>query len=404
MPAKRSLLILLAVTALLSIAVALRVPMSYPMPRYLADAVEWSTLGRIPDTFTPLAYPLFAGMAYRIAGIHGLLALQVLLQIAIAAVSYGILRELRLPPKFSAYGALPVALYPELLLSVAKAWDLALSTFLLLLFVLLCLRIARGAPLLSMKLTAATGLVFAAAIFCRPNLILLLPVVLVLLLHPRARLSRAEFGGHLIVFLAITAVGFALFGVASHGFAFFPRNGPYNLYAGHNSQTMPALLHDLNAENSIAYEFEEAHPGVPTPDLYSQALGSSYTRQSIHFAHHHPGLEIKLFFVKLFTLFRPDTKTHSLLSAFGVMKSLLALPALLFLATLLLPGRPSLLFEDKLLFAVELLYILPFLITNSDPRFRVSLDALLLLHAVSLLYWRRAARLAFASSLMAQNV
>jgi hypothetical protein len=404
MPAKRSLLILLAVTALLSITVALWVPMSYPMPRYLADTVEWVTRGHIPDTFTPLAYPLFAGIAYRIAGIHGLLALQVLLQIAIAAVSYGILRELRLPPKFSAYGALPVALYPELLFSVAKAWDLALGTFLLLLFVLLCLRIARSSPPLGMRVTAATGLVFAAAIFCRPNLILLLPVVLVLLLPPRVNLTRSEFGGHLVVFLATTAVGFSLLGVASHGFIFFPRNGPYNLYAGHNSQTMHALQHDLNAENSIAYEFEEAHPGVPTPDLYSQALGSSYTWKSIHFAHHHPGLEIKLLFVKLFTLFRPDTKTHSLRSAFGVMKSLLALPALLFLAALLLPGRPPLSLEDKLLFAVELLYILPFLLTNSDPRFRVSLDALLLLHLVSLLYWRHAARLAFASSLMAQNV
>ena len=403
MPAKRSLLILLAVTALLNIAVALRVPMTYPMPGYLSDTVEWSTSGRIADTFTPLGYPLFAGLAYHLAGIHGVLAVQMLLQIAIAAVSYGILRELRLPPKFSAYGALPVALYPELLLSVAKVWDLALSTFLLLLFVLLCLRIARGASLLSMKLTAATGLVFAAAIFCRPNLILLLPVVLVLLLHPRARLSRAEFGGHLVVFLAITAVGFSLFGVASHGFAFFPRNGPYNLYAGHNSQTMPALLHDLNAENSIAYEFEQTYPGVPLPNLYSP-LGSYYTRRSIHFAHHHPGLEIKLLFVKLFTLFRPDTKAHSLLSAFGVMKSLLALPAPLFLATLLLPGRPSLTFEDKLLFAVELLYILPFLLTNSDPRFRVALDALLLLHLVSLLYRRRIPRLAPTPVSMAQNV
>ena len=135
MPAKRSLLILLAVTALLSIAVALRVPMSYPMPGYLSDAVEWANFGRIADTFTPLAYPLFAGMAYHFGGIDGVLGMQVLLQIAIAAVCYGILRELRLPPKYSAYGSLPVALYPELLLSVAKAWDLALSTFLLLLFV-----------------------------------------------------------------------------------------------------------------------------------------------------------------------------------------------------------------------------------------------------------------------------
>jgi hypothetical protein len=403
MPAKRPLLILLAVTALVSTAVALRVPMSYPMPGYLSEAFEWATSGRIVDTFTPLAYPLFAGLAFRLAGVHGLLAAQALLQIAIAAVGYGILRELQLPPKYSAYGALPIALYPELLLSVAKAWDLALSTFLLLLFVLLCLRIARGA-LLSLKLTAVTGLVFAAAMFCRPNLILLLPVVLALLLLPCRKVSRVLFGGNVVVFLVTAAGGFALLGIASHGSAFFPRNGPYNLYAGHNSQTMRALLYDLNAEYSIGYEFAQAHPGVPLPDFYSPALGSYYTRQSIHFAHHHPGLETRLLFVKFFTLFRPDTKLHSLLSPAGLIKSLLALPLVLFLAALLLPGRPPLSFEDKLLFAVELLYILPFLITNSDPRFRVPLDALLLLHLVSLLYRRRISRRAPAPVSIAQNV
>jgi hypothetical protein len=404
MPAKRSLLILLAVTALLSIAVALRVPMSYPMPGYLSDAVEWANFGRIADTFTPLAYPLFAGMAYHFGGIHGVLGMQVLLQIAIAAVCYGILRELRLPPKYSAYGSLPVALYPELLLSVAKAWDLALSTFLLLLFVLLCLRMARSASLLSLKLTAATGLVFGVAIFCRPNLILLFSVALALLLHRGANLSRARFGGHLVTFVVIAAAGFSLLGVASHGSVFLPRNGPYNLYAGHNSHTMRALLQDLNAEYSIGDEFVQTHPGVPLPDFRSSNPGSYYARQSIYFAHHHLGVEIKLIFVKLFTLFRPDTKLHSLFSPFGLVKSLLALPAVLLLAALLLPGRTPLLFVDKLLIGVELLYIVPFLITNSDPRFRVPLDALLLLHLASLLYRRSTLRLAPAPVSMAQNV
>jgi hypothetical protein len=394
MPAKRSLLILLAVTALLSIAVALRVPISYAMPAYLADAEEWAKSGRIADTFTPLAYPLFAGLAYRLGGIPGLLATQVLLQIAIAAVGYGILRELRLPPKYSAYGALPVALYPELLLSVTKTWDLALSTFLLLLFVLLCLHMARSAQHLNLKLTAAAALVSAAAVSCRPNLILLLPIVFVLMLRRGANLSRAGCSGHLAAFVAITAVGFSLLGVASHGSVFFPRNGPYNLYAGHNSQTMFALLHDLNAEGSISYEFALSHLGIPLPDLHSPALGGYYTRESIHFAHHHPATEIQLFFVKLFTLFRPDTKLHPVLSSFGVMKCLLALPVVFFLAALLLPGRPPLLFEDKLLIVVELVYIVPFLITNSAPRFRVPLDALFLLHLVSLLYRRSTSRLA----------
>jgi hypothetical protein len=378
--------------------------MSYPQPRFFSDTKEWANFGHINSTFTPLAYPLFAGPAYRLAGIHGLLAMQVLLQIAIAAVCYGILRELCLPPKYSAYGSLPVALYPELLLSVAKTWDLALSTFVLLLFVLLCLRMARSAPLISMSLTVVTGLVFAVAVFCRPNLILLFAVVPVLLLHRRANLSLVRFGGQLVVFLFIAATVFSLLGAASHGSVFIPRNGSYNLYAGHNSQTMHALLHDKNAEYSIIYKFVQVNPGVPLPDFYSPDFGVYYTQQSIYFARHNPGVEIRLLFVKLFTLFRPDTRLHSLLSPSGVIKSVLALPALFLLAGLLLPGRPPLLFEDKLLIVVELLYIVPFLITNSAPRFRVPLDALLLLHLVSLLYRRSTLRLVPAPVLIAQNV
>jgi hypothetical protein len=92
--------------------------------------------------------------------------------------------------------------------------------------------------------------------------------------------------------------------------------------------------------------------------------------------------------VKLFTLFRPDIKVHPLFSPPGIIKGLLALPVFLVLAMLLLPGRVPLQFEDHFLFCIEIAYVLPFLITNSDPRFRIPLDALLLLHFVSLLYRR----------------
>ncbi len=389
MPAKRSLLVLLAVTALIGILVALRVPVTYPMPGYGADMVQWAATGRISDTFTPLAYPLFAALGFRVAGIHGVLALQVLLQIGIVRVGYLILRQLRLPAGYSALGALPLALDPELFLSVSKVWDLALSTFLLLLFVLVCLDLLHRAPRLELRHTLAAGLVFAAAIFCRPNLILLLPVILALLLCRRPGLSRARLGADVVAFLVIAAGTFSLLGIASHGSAFFPHNGPYNLYAGHNPETMTTLLHELNAENSIGVDIVRLKGPVTVDELYSPAMGSFYTRQSIHFALHHPGVEVELVLVKLFTLFRPDTKVHRLLSGPGLVKALLAAPAFLFLAALLLHRRGPFSLEDRMLFATEILYILPFLLTNSDPRFCIPLEALFLLHLVSLLYWRR---------------
>jgi hypothetical protein len=374
------------------------------MPGYRADTIEWAITGRVVDTFTPLAYPLFAGPAYRVAGDRGILVLQVLLHLALAGVCYLLLRELRLPVAWSAYGSLPVVLFPDLLLSVSKLWDLTLSTVLLLLFVFVCLRIAHSLPSPSPVLIATSGLLFAAAIFCRPNLILLLPIVLFLLLPRRTSLSATATAGQIALFLVLAAAGFSLLGVASHGAFYFPGNGPYNLYAGHNPQTRAALLDHLNGEFSLAPDFYASHPNEPLPNFYSAEMAGTFTRRSIQFASHHPGEELRLFAIKLFTFFRPDTKLHSLFSASGLIKSFLALPVIVFLATLLLPGRPPLSFDDRLLFAFEICYVLPFLLTNSDPRFRTPLDALLLLHLVSLLYRRHTFRLTLASISISQTM
>lgn len=234
----------------------------------------------------------------------------------------------------------------------------------------------------------------AAAVFCRPNYAILFPIIFISFYSRRPSLSVRSLAVCLAVSVAVACGVFALLGTASHGRPFFPRNGPYNLYAGQNPHTMSALLHKLNAEDSIATDFLEKHPEVPGPTsnadlhLYAASLAPYYNRQAISFAFQHPGADFKLVFAKLFTLFRPDTKVHSLRSPFGIVKAVLALPVVFFLLALLLPGRPSFSFDDKLLVAVEVLYVLPFLITNSDPRFRIPLDAVLLLHAVSLVYRR----------------
>jgi len=404
MRSKQPLILLLLITGLLSVAVALRGAVTYPMPGYGTDTVEWAATGHVDDTFTPLAYPLFAGPAYRLAGGRGVVVLQIFLQLGLAGVCYLLLRELRLPASWSAYGLLPVALFPELILSVNKLWDVTLSTVLLLLFVLACLRIAHSAPSPTLKQTTIAGIIFAAAGFCRPNLILLLPVLLVLLLLRGSGLSLARKTGYFAVFCMVAAGGFCLLGIGGHGSIYFPRNGPYNLYAGHNPETREALLNHLNAEFSLIPDFSASHPGEPVPDFYSPEVGATFTRRSIDFAIHHPGEEIKLFFLKIFIFFHPDTKFHPLLSPFGLVKSVLALPVFLFLAALLLPGRPPLSFEDKLLLAFEIMYVLPFLLTNSDPRFRTPLDALLLLHLVSLLYRRRDAHLAACLAIASPSV
>jgi hypothetical protein len=71
-PKNRPLAILFAATALLSVLVAVQVPLTFPITGYFPQAVEWAARGHIAGTFTPIAEPLFLGPACRLGGIPGI--------------------------------------------------------------------------------------------------------------------------------------------------------------------------------------------------------------------------------------------------------------------------------------------------------------------------------------------
>jgi hypothetical protein len=396
----------LVLAILCALVIGLRVPVQFPMPGYFEDIRAWAFIGRIDDTFTPLAYPLFAAPVYKLAGAAGIVALQGVLYVALVYVAIRLLERLQLPNVWVAAGALLILFHPELVTSISKVWDVDLSVFLLLLFVLLCLQLQARGP--GIGITLAAGAVLGAAVFCRPNYALLLAVLLYAFGGTQASSGRRRPLMSVATAGITSAVVFALLGVASHGAPFVPRNGPYNLFAGNNPYTRRALLDRLNAEPSISEAFAAAYP-PPLPDLsapdafYPESYQAFYTRQSIHFVRQHPVEELELVGVKLFTLFRPDTKVHPLRSAQGMAKLFLALPAVVFLLLLLLPGRALVGREDWLLLIVYGAYIVPFLVTNSDPRFRIPLDALLLLHCVRLAYlrWKGAGECTVAEDVLA---
>lgn len=387
--------LVLLLAALVATGVALREPFSIPQPGYFTDVQAWSPATPIADTFTPLAYPLLLAPAYRVAGSHGIVAVQAALYLLTIAVAFVLLLELAVAPRIAGLGTLLILLHPEFFLSIPKIWDVGLSAFLFLLLVLVCLRVQRMGP--AWGLCVAVGLIFGAALFCRPNFALLIPVVLYAFSRDPGRVSIVRVGASAL----IATLTFALAGVAAHGKPFWPGNGPYNLYAGDNSLSARALLDHLNAEPSIDPAFRAAHPDmVPanaTGDFfYSPALKPIYNHDAVSFVVHHPVEQARLIAIKFFTLFRPDTKVHPLRSMSGVGKAFLALPALVFLVALLAPGRPALTRADGLLIAFAAAYVSPFLLTNSDPRFRTPLDTLLLLFTVSLLFRRCSAHRALS--------
>jgi hypothetical protein len=95
-----------------------------------------------------------------------------------------------------------------------------------------------------------------------------------------------------------------------------------------------------------------------------------------------PFQAFKLVLLKLATLLRPDTKIHPLASLGGAVKVLLALAVPLWLTVLMATRHNIWGLEDWLFLVFVVAYVVPFLLTNSDPRFRVPLDLLVLTHAV----------------------
>lgn len=388
---------LVAFSAFFAMA-ATRVRFSEPMPDFMQQVQEWASSGRIAETFTPIAYPLSIAPAYRGGGIHAIIALQAALQIALVATCFFFLLQSGVSRWAAVLGSLPIAIHPELLLSISRLWDVALSTFLLVLVVLLFLRIQ--AVGLSLGLSLVGGLGFAIGAFCRPNY-LVLALALLYAISSGRKVRHNSVSSFLIfkervvlanilIFVASTVFTYCFLGIIGHGSPFFPQNGSYNLFAGNNPYSASAFLTSLNGESSIDQAYRARHPeiGTSTTDYHDHSLNGFYLRSSIGYVRQQPFSEVKLIAIKLFTLFRPDIRSNSTSRAVGVVKYLLALPVVFFLFLLALPGRARLDRVDRLLLVVYVVYILPFLLTNSDPRFRIPLDVLLLLHCSRLLELR----------------
>jgi len=297
---------------------------------------------------------------------------------------FGTLRALAVEKAPALLAALAIQLHPELLLSVFKIWDISYSTALLMLIAMLALCVLhRGSDawLLCILLGAATGV----GIFERPNYLSLLPCILAALWFAN-RQRVAEFALRTAVMCAMLCLAYASLSHAAYGTLLFPGNGPYNLYAGSNSLSEAALKQYLNAEPSIVPSLLANGMTQAAADPQSLELQHYYVAQSVAFVRTHPLLELRLIAVKFFCFFRPDTKLHSIGTLFGDVELLLALAAPLWLLTLLLRRKlwqP----QDTLLLWLAVLYLVPFLLTNSDPRFRYTLDILLITHMAAL--WLR---------------
>ncbi len=352
------------------------IPFSHAEGDFWDNMRDCLRTGHVPSTFLPDFYPYLSALFYKPFGTVGIIGLQAAMYFLLAACTLLTLRRVTGNRMASAVAAVIILLDPDLLSSIPKLWDTELTVLFLAVLLSLCL------TLRSWGTIALLGVVWGLSLSVRPNFaLLILPFAYALgMLYGRAALLR----GALVAGLAFGVLAAA--NTAAHGSFYLPQNGPYNLFAGANSHTTSALLHDFNAEPSIPAAL--ADHGYSPINFYALALKPIYTRYALGFIAAHPLQWLWFGIVKLATLLRPDTKAHALLSSAGLLKLLtsLCVPLWLVLLAFARPFRHV----DRLFVLFAAAYVLPFLLTNADPRFRPALDVLVLTHMAILILRRHA--------------
>jgi hypothetical protein len=374
------LAILLFLLTVIVAGTLIAVPFSWPMGGFWFDANQFANTGHISTVFTPSGYPALLGLGIRIGGVPAVVTIQLLVFLLIVGAVYFILRLLKVDQALAMVGAVLLAFHPELVLSIKKVWDTNITAVLLMWICASLLVIMRRG--LTPARATVTGILWGLSINVRPNFpALILPIAFAFWVAPshgnriRALLLNATLA---LLGAAITVVGVS---TVVHGSFYIPQNGPYNFYAGDNAFTERALLLNLNAEPSIRPSLL-ANGFGPDVNVYDPDLRPYYVDHALLFIGQNPSLALKLVLVKLGTLLRPDTKIYPITSPGGFVKGFLALAIPFWLISLVvLRGYPWGV-EDWLFVMFAVAYVIPFLLTNSDPRFRVPLDILVLTHAI----------------------
>jgi hypothetical protein len=370
-------ILLIGIPALLALAAALLVSFSAPMPIYLLDARQYVSTGSITDTTFPLEFAWLAGLSIRALGSRGPEVLQAVFYLLTVLSVWALARKCGATARHALIAALVAALYPQLPDSVTKVWDVELAVLLMVLLMLLTVCLMRDG--LRPFLVLAMGVVFGLSLAQRPNMLMLLPLPAWFCFAAAAKWPRK-----LLAFVfagALAVLTFVAVNTLAHGSFFLPQNGPYNLVQGHNEHSIQAMLHDLTCEPSVAL-FMKAD-GM-NPDGFNEAdpkLQHYFTHRALTYMRSHPLQEVEITAVKFWTIFRPNTRIHHEMDP---MTALILCMSLIFPAWVVLlrrrATRTGLDALDWTFIAAVALYVLPFLLTSSDPRYQIPLEICLLAH------------------------
>ncbi len=358
----------------------------------------------IQSTFLPIGYSAFFGYL-ELLGAHlgraGAAATVFAAQIGVLLIILLSARAILVrftSTRFATTAALLVAMEPALLYNAKRVTDANITLALVLCFLLCILGLKEKG---SVESAAWCGFALGLAVLVRPNLLLL-----AFLLIGALDLGRgARAVALLTATVAVAGLTYAGVTAAVHGTPFLPQNGPYNLYAGFNPETENALLNKVNGEVSIVPAMNDLglHPtldwhrqsDVPgVDDVRDERYIPFYNRESRLFLRQHPGRSAWLSVIKLFTFLRPiHENVDGSSGAFHILRSTIKTITLLvivvWLCLLVYNGVRRLGLASPLMIWTAVLYTLPFVLINADPRFRTALEGLVCVDLARMLYLLR---------------
>ena len=366
---------MIAVGVMTAVALSYLKPLEDTFPVYRELAQEMRT-GHVSSTFTPLGYPWLISMVPADSVDGAAKILHVGCYIALAALIGVWLLTARTTPRpiFGIVAGAWILFNPYVLVNVYRLNDNNVTVVAIFaLFALL--RLATGAPSPPWPLYAGAGALVAALAFVRPNAVCLLPVVVV-----AAWLDPQSAPRRLVVPVTVSAVAaFIVYGTLSWVVVgaplFWPGNGPYNLFAGNNPASQAALAVDYNAEPSLPEGL--AWCGVAQP--IARVSADQYLSCTRRFVAESPVQAMRVTTFKIYNLlWRPNLRLAESPLETAVQYAMV-LPSLLWcLASAAIFVRLRRVM-DPIATAFVAAFVLPFAFTNSDPRFRLPLDAVLVM-------------------------
>lgn len=392
----------LALYVLVAAGSAAMQKLNVPLPQFLLGVRELVATGRIHSTFLPVGYPVVLSPVYAFGpklGIHGVYAGVVLLNLLCGVATFLYLQQLLrrvVSARAAAWAALIISLCPELLRAMSSVSDTGLSNLLVVANLLLLVRMVETPTL---RRALAFGIILGLSLLVRSNLVLFGLAILVPAWRVGWRRAATLVGTTGIATVAM----YLLVTTAVHGRPFFPQNGAYNVFAGMNEDTMAYSTNGSGyAEMSIlpALAARGYHPrldwSVPSDqpgvdDSRDLRYVPVYREAAKQYAVSHPGQAIRLTALKLYMLFRPfrlagiSVWCDKWLLLIALWRIVAILWAAVAVWDWMRGGRGPLTIAP----GMAVLYILPFLLTNSDPRFGTPVEVLLSLDLARLLLQRK---------------